>query len=208
MPEEQLQDLLERIQKDGVDKAEAEANTIVAAAREEAARIVKEAGKKAETMLRDAESQGQSLVQNGERSLQQGARDIILGVGETITGLLQDILVEEVVAAMTGDAFKETVLKTVEAYSKATEAKYGMDVLLSPDEQKEIGDYVLAKLREKMGDGLEIRSDESTVSGFRVSMKKSGLEHDFTPEAIADSLCRIVRPRLAEIVRKTVDQAS
>lgn len=206
MPEE-LQDLLERIQKDGVEKAEAEADNIITAGREKAAGIVKDAEKKSDALLRDAEAQARSLVENGERSLQQAARDIILGVGETLSGLLQDILVEEVAAAMTGDAFKETVLKVVEAYSKAPEAQAGIDVLLSPDEQKAVGEYVLAGLRDKMKEGLDVRSDESTVSGFRVSMKKDGLEHDFTPEAIADSLSRIVRPRLAEIVRKTADQA-
>jgi len=205
---EELQDLLERIQKDGVEKAEAEAQSIIISGRNKADAIVKEAQAKADALVKDAESRADALMQGGERSLQQGARDIILGVGETLSRLLHDILVEEVGAALTGEAFKETVLKAVEAYCKTPGTESGIDVLLSPDDQKAIGEYVLAKLRDQIREGLDVRSDESTVAGFRVLMKKDGLEHDFTPEAIADSLSRIVRPRLAEIVRKTVDPGS
>ena len=49
---------------------------------------------------------------------------------------------------------------------------------------------------------MEIHADGTVVKGFKVSLTDNQLHHDFTQPEIAAALGRLLRPRLAEIVRQ------
>jgi V/A-type H+-transporting ATPase subunit E len=50
--------------------------------------------------------------------------------------------------------------------------------------------------------GLELHTDDSITRGFKVSFRDNHLYHDFTVQAIADSVSQLLKPPLREIVQR------
>ncbi len=204
---EELQSLLERIQKDGIDKANDEAGKILADAEERASEIVKEAETRAAAALKKAEEDGQSFAERGKASLQQAARDVILSVGESINGTIKALVGYEVAQAMTTESLQQMLAKVVDSYCNNTTGESRIDILVPEDLQKEIADFFLSKFADAIKNGVEIKSGTGLNTGFSVSVVDQNVQHDFSGDAISDALCQLLRPYLAEIVKNSVEKA-
>lgn len=205
MPEE-LQNLLDRIQKDGVEKAQAESDQVLTQAREEAAGIVKDAEAKAATMKVASEKDAEALVERGKKTLEQAARDVVLSVRGTIDATLTRLVGASVSEALSNDTLKTMLATVVETYCKAGADDTPVVLLLSSEQKQALTDFFMASYAAELKKGLEIKDDDSIVAGFRVSMPKAKLEHDFTEPAITEALCQLLRPQLAEIVKQAVSK--
>jgi V/A-type H+/Na+-transporting ATPase subunit E len=201
---EELQNLLDRIQKDGVAKGEEAAGRIVAAARQQAAGLVKDAEAKAQAILRTAEQDSQVFVERGRKALEQAARDVVLSVEQAVSDTLRAIVNTRVGEALSPDTLKQLMVKVIDAYCSRHGDCSQIDLLVSPADQKAIVDYFMQQYREALTRGVEIHADSGVVKGFRVSIDNEQVHHEFTQKEIAEALCRLLRPRLAEIVRAAV----
>jgi V/A-type H+-transporting ATPase subunit E len=200
---EELQSLLEKIQRDGVGKAEAEAEKIVAAARQKADALVQDARKRAEETTRRAEQDAAVFAERGRTALEQAARDVVLSVGQAIAETLRGIVRRKVAEALSDDALREILSSLVTSYFAQKGAETGgIEILLPPDQQKRVVDFFLAHYAKAVQQGVTIRADNGLVAGFRVAVRGENVEHDFSDEAISEALCQLLRPHLAQIVRK------
>ena len=89
---EDLQALMERIQKDAVEKAELAAADIISKAKDKAAEIVKAAEDEAKAKLENADKEAQAFTERSERTLEQSARDLLLSVGKNLDKKILDLL--------------------------------------------------------------------------------------------------------------------
>lgn len=200
---EELQSLLDRIQKEGLDRADAEVESLIAEAKEKAKTIVSEAEKKAADMIEKAKSESELFLRRSESALSQSARDLILSVGEAISETLQAIVNRRVDDALQSDAFPEFVREAIKVYAESGQAS-GLEVLLSEQQKKAVTDYFFKECAAAMQEGLTIRSQRNMVTGFRVAVKETGVEHDFTGESLAAAMGELLRPQLAAFVDKAV----
>ena len=89
---EDLQALMERIQKDAVEKAELAAADIISKAKDKAAEIVRAAEDEAKAKLENADKEAQAFTERSERTLEQSARDLLLSVGKNLEKMILDLL--------------------------------------------------------------------------------------------------------------------
>lgn len=59
--------------------------------------------------------------------------------------------------------------------------------------------------QNRLAAGIQIESRKEIFKGFHVAKKDGQVFHDFTKEAIADSLSSFLRPELAQIVKKAAE---
>lgn len=203
MPEE-LQSLLDRIQKDGVLKAQAETDRILAEARRQADQIVRDAEKQAQDIRKNAERDSEVLVQRGRKALEQAARDTILSVGEATQNLFRGFVARDVEKALSPDVLKKMLIAVVQSYCTGEDACSRIDLLVNPAQQKQIVDFFMSEFREALHKGIEIHATPHLAAGFRVSIESDNVHHDFSPEAIVEALCHFLRPQIADIVRRAV----
>ena len=191
---EDLQRLLEKIQKDGVDKANAEAARIVEEAKAKAATIIADAKAGAEDARAKAQADAEAFSARAEESIRQAARDTVLGVESAVRALLEKALAKNVDAALADPARAAEIAAVAIREAASGEA----EIAAAPK-------LVEALRAQTAGTGdLRITLDESTGSGFRVKLDGGRIEHDFTGPAVADALARRLRPRLAALVKQTV----
>jgi len=196
---EELQGLLDRIQKEGVERAEADAGQITADAKARAKAIVAEAESQAAAILKKAAAESELFQKRSENAVSQAARDVILTVGEAVTETLQAIVARQVDAAMDAEALPGFIQEAIRAYSTAKESR-NIEILLNEKQKEAVTAHFMKAFGEAMKDGLTIRSSRSVISGFTVTLKDSGVQHDFTGEALTGAIGQLLRPQLAKIV--------
>lgn len=196
---EELQGLLEKIQKEGIDKANGDAEKIVAAAREKAGEIVGEARTKAEAMLKKAETDERVYIDRGRKALEQAARDVILSIGESLTTAAKALVRRSIAHVMTTDALQSILTEVIEHYARHCTSR--VEVLVNPKQEKALTEYFMAEFGESLGKNVLIKGEGAITSGFRISVTGENVYHDFTSEAIADSLSQLLRPELGAITK-------
>lgn len=190
-----LQQLLEKIQKDGVDKAKAEAEKIVGEARAQAKTLVENAQAEAAKIKAAARQEAEAFEHRAEETVRQSARDTVLGVEKAVTALLTRLLLDEVNAAMAKPELAASLAAdAVRAYldGKGT-------IELSAAEP--LADHLRATLAANAAQGVSVVTDEATGTGFRVRLANGRIEHAFTGAAVADALAKQLRPRLAALLK-------
>lgn len=197
-----IQQLIERIQREAIGEAEAKAQKIVEQAKEKAATIVREAEQKARAIVEKAERDAEIFVERSRKTLEQAARDLLITVGQGIEHIVEDIVGEALDRTMDDQFLKDMLLKLAQAYVEQGGAESRIEVLVSKKDQEEIVRFFAQKYREKLVKGIEIHTDSNIFKGFRVVLSDQHVVHDFTKAAIAEALCAFLRPHLAEIVHR------
>ncbi|MCF6149000.1 MAG: hypothetical protein E3K37_10100 [Candidatus Kuenenia sp.] len=202
---ENLENLLNRIQKEGVEKAEAEAAKIIEKAREQASLIVKESEAEAKEILEKAERDARVFAEQSIKTMEHAGRDVLITVGNGINNLLKEIAFHSVGEALSPDTLIQMMIKIATAYADKGFAEGRINMLLSPEDQKTVVKLFMEKYREQFQKGIEIHVDDKIVKGFKVAIKSDNVFHDFTQEAIADSICYFLKPYLAEIIHRVAN---
>src|SRR5690554_4337236 len=91
----QLQELVDKIKKDGVESAEAMAADIVKNANEKAASIVDEAKREAERIVEQAGEESARLEKAAEAAIRQSGRNILISFRESIEAQLSALVRRE-----------------------------------------------------------------------------------------------------------------
>ncbi len=191
-----LQQLLEKIQRDGVDKAKAEADAIVADARAQAKAALDAAHAEAAKIRSAAHQEAEAFEHRAEETIRQAARDTLLGVEKAVTALLTQLLLKDVKTALADQALVAGLAAdAVHAYLKG-------NVSVELAAAAPLADALRAKLAAQAADGVTVVTDEATGTGFRVRLANGRVEHDFTGPALAGALAKGLRPRLAALMKQ------
>ena len=188
---EELQQLLEKIQHDGVEKANAEAATILAKAKADAAAILKDAESKAAAFRAQAETDAKAFEERAQKTISQAARDTVLEVKDAIGRMLEKLLAKDVATAL-ADPSEAAKL----ALAAVNELGSNADVAAG----EKLAAALKAQLAADAKAGVKVVLDESVGTGFSIRLDGGRVEHDFSESAIVAALAKRLRPDLAKLV--------
>jgi len=195
----QLQELINKIKKDGIDSASSEAAVLKNEAEAEAARIIAAAHKEAADIITRGKADAERSEKAGIAALEQASRNLILAFKSEIQGLLDKIVAQSSAAAYGEDALKAALPEVLVAWA----AKGGdkpLDILLTDGDLKKLSSWFNDKLAGELKKGVELKPVRNLSSGFRIAEKDGSAYYDFSAEAVAQLLSAYVNPRLAEIL--------
>ena len=195
---EQLQHLIDRIRQEGVENGEKTAEALVAEAKKKAAGIVADAQKKAQEATAKAEADAKAFAERGRQTLQQAARDLLISIGGSVGRVVSGVVDAKVGAALTPETVGQMLVKLAAAYGSAG----NLTVALGEADAAALKGGVSKEVNDMLAKGLQIESDREIFKGFRLGTKGGQVFHDFTKEAIAESLANFLRPDLADVVKK------
>lgn len=201
----QLQELIDKIKKDGVASAEAQAAEIVKAAEEKAKSIADEAEKKSNDMIKNAKAEIARLEKASEDALSQASRNMLLTFRESLVQELDRLIKDETEKAYSQETLKKLVPETVKAWSRNADASE-LSVLLSEKDLKNLEAELKGALKAEIAEGLEIKSDKSVSGGFRIGIQNGAAYYDYSAESVADLFSAYLNPRVASIMKKAVKE--
>ena len=196
----QLQELIEKIKKEGIESATEESARIKKEASEEASRIVTAAQKEAADIVERGKADAQRSENAGKAALEQASRNLLLAFKTEVQSLL-----DKVVAEAAASAYSESTLKTIlPEMLKTWGSKGGADsvnLLLSESDLGKLKSWATGALAEELKKGVELKSDRNLSAGFKIANKDNSAYYDFSAESVAELLSAYLNPLLSELLK-------
>lgn len=187
---EDLQSLLEKINRDGVEKANAAAANIIDEAKAKAAEIVKAATADAAKAKVDAEKASADYAARAAETISQAARDTVLKIEASVTALLTALLAKDVDKTLADE--KNVSALTLEAVkSLASSAEVAVPAKF----------VAMLKAQLSTQKNITVVTDDTLGTGFSVRLDGGRVEHAFTGASISEELAKRLRPDLAKLVK-------
>lgn len=194
----QLQELIDKIKKDGIESASTEAGRIKAEAEAEAKRIIEAAKKEAAALVERGKADAERSEKAGIAAVQQASRNLILSFKDEIQNLLNKIIEREVTAVYQEDTLKTVIPEVLKAW--ASKNSNELNLLLNPEALGRLESYFTAALSAELKKGLELKADRTLGAGFRIAGKDGSAYYDFSASAVAELMSLYLNPRLAEVL--------
>lgn len=186
-----IQDLLDKINKEGVDEALQKKEEIINKANEDAEKIRKQAKAEAEAVVADAKREAEKLVKQGESSLEQAARNIRLSLKNDLNEMFASVLNDNLKNNLSPAEYTE-IIKAAVSGIEDTDKK----VELSDKLYSGIAASVFSSL------GINAENNHSLRSGFKLSVNNGKAYYDFTDEELTSLLTPYLSEGLNRIVCK------
>jgi V/A-type H+-transporting ATPase subunit E len=193
----QLQELIDKIKREGIESASGEAARLKAQAEEEARRIVDAAHKEAETITARAKADAERSEQAGIAAVGQASRNVVLSFKTEIQGILDKIVAQETASALNDEVLKAVLPEILKGWA----GKDALDLILTEAQLKKLSAYFTDKLAAELKKGLELKADRGLTAGFRIVNKDGSAYYDFSAESVAELLSAYLNPRLAETLK-------
>ena len=206
MPED-LQALIDRLQRDAVEEGQRRAQAIVAEAEVKADALVRDAESKGARLLERAERDAEAYTERSAHALEQAGRDLLIAVSHAVERLLSGLVHEALEDELKPELLAQMLVKMSEAYVARGGRERRMAVLLNEADLEALVSLFAQRYRDRLLDGVELQLDNDVVKGFRVVMVEDHVEHDFTIDAIAEALTHHLRPHLARILPRVAPKA-
>jgi len=195
----QVQELIEKIKRDGIESAAEEAGKIKRDAEAEARRIVEAAKKEAEQTVENARRDADAMEKAALTTLDHASRNLLLAFRSEVQGLLNRIVLEQVNEDFGDEVLKKALPDAIAAWDPGKQGS--IEALLSEDSLARLQAFFAAKLAEQLKKGLELRSDPNLSAGFKIASKDGLAYYDFSAESVAGMLGAYLSPKLAEILK-------
>jgi V/A-type H+-transporting ATPase subunit E len=199
----QLQELLDKIKREGVEAAEQSAASIRAEAEKRRNAIIAEAS----SIVENARSEAAKAEESGRAAVAQASRDLVLAFRDRIEAVLAAVVSADTAAAYGSAALEKAIPEVVKALAATASDAGGSDelvLLLEPSMLKELEGRFAARLSAELKKGLVLKPFPDIKAGFRVAEKDGSAYYDFSAEAVAELFARHLNARLAATVKAAI----
>ena len=202
----QLQELIDKIKKDGVAAAEKDAAKIIANSEKKAEAIIEEAQSKAAEIIKSAQSETKKMEKASEEAIIQASRNMLLSFKDALIGELDGLIQEGTEKALSKDVLGKLVPETVKAWAKNSDASE-LSVLLSEKDLKALESSLTSELKAEIKKGLEIKPDKTLSAGFRIGVKNGAAFYDYSAERLAEMFAAYLNPKVAALMKVAAEDA-
>ena len=197
----QLQELIDKIKKDGVTAAETSASEKIAAAEKEAAKIIANAKEEADKIVKQAKDETARMEKASEDAIAQASRNLVLTFRKSVENELAAIVSAETEKAYDAKLLGTLIPETVKEWAKKSDAS-DLSVILNEKDLHALESNLKSALKDKISEGLTLKADNSIGGGFRIGVKDGAAFYDYSAEAVADLFAAYLNPRVAAIMKE------
>lgn len=194
--EQKIQELTDKIYKEGVEKGEAKSKEIIASAESKAASIVKDAEAKAEKIVADATKQAEDLKRNTESELKLSGAQAVASIKNSIIGLVTAKVVDASATAALSDpaALKEFVAAALANWKPSEGQAPNLEVLLPASKQAELEQSFKAGAAG-IPAGTKVSFAKDIKAGFCFGPADGSFKISLTDEDFKEFFKEFLRPR-------------
>ena len=175
-------ELTEKIYKEGVEKANDEAEKILEKAKNQASEIINLAQKKEQEIIQEAKKQAIEIKNISESEMQLSAKQAVSNLKQQITELVTAAQIEKPVKnSFKDDEFvKKIILSLFKNWNPQKPEEFNINLLLSEKDEKDFSAFLKNKADELLKSELEINFDANIKSGFKIGPKNGNYIISFT----------------------------
>lgn len=204
---ETIESFVQKLQADGIQAGQQEAEKIRQAAEQQAEEILRQAKQEAERIVADAEAEAKDTLAKSQTELRLAARDAALKLRDALSRALGAVLAQGAKDRLTDITFLGQVMHDlVLLYAKshlAGEAQ-GLTLNVQPEMKQRLKEWALAEVGRQEVDSLRSAFDlRGTLATAGFEYKVSGA----TVEVTLDSVVQTLKDLVGSSLREILDQA-
>lgn len=194
--ENKIQELTDKIYREGVEKGNEEAQKLIAKAQEEARKIVEDAHKEADAIVAVARKSADELSENTKSELKLFAEQAVNALKSEIATLVTNKLVDADVKAFSTDK------NFLNAFIVELASKWSVNepIVISTADADGLKKYFAAKAKNLLDKGVQIEQVNGIKTLFSVSPADGSYKVNFGEEEFMNYFKEFLRPQLLEML--------
>ena len=189
-----IQELTDKIYREGVEKGNEEAERIVAEANEKKQSVLAEAEAEAKQIVATAEKQAAELKKNTEAELKMFASQAVEALKSEITNLITGKVVSgNIKAAATNTDFMQKVILEIARNWAKNES-----LTISAPEEAKLSEYFKSNAKELLSKGLKIENVNGKNTSFTIVPADGSYKVSFGEDEFNAFFKEFLRPQLVE----------
>lgn len=194
--ENRIQELTDKLLKDGVEKGKAEAEKIIAEANQKAEEIIAAANAKAVELEADAKKNIQALENNTKAEIRMYAAQALEALKSEIANVVGDKIVKEQAAQLTDDkAFmNEFMFKLAEKWGAQE------DLVISTEDAAALTAVFAKKAAGLLAKGVKIEQVNGQKTQFTIEPADGSYKVNFGAAEFESYFKNFLRPQLVELI--------
>lgn len=193
---EKIQELTEKILREGVEKGQAEADRIVKQAQQQAETILQEARQQAQDIVAQAQKQAGDTAANTRNELKMYTTQALSALKTEVTNVLTDNVVKEAVKEMTATP------DFLGQFAVALAQKWSADepVVISSSEADNLKAYFAEKAKTLLDKGVTINKVNDKNTMLTIAPADGSYKVNFGKEEFETYFKNFLRPQLVEML--------
>jgi V/A-type H+-transporting ATPase subunit E len=189
-----IQELTDIIYNEGVAKGQAEADQILAQAKEQAQKLITDAQKQADALLAAAKKESADNAENVRKELKLYAAQAVEALKSEIATVVTDKIVKDSVKGFTSDqkAFNEFILKIAQEWGK------NQQIEIKSADAEALKNYFTANAKDLLDKGVKITQVNGREAEFSIQPADGAYKVNFGTEEFENWFKSILRPQLVE----------
>lgn len=194
--ENKIQELTDKIYREGIEKGNEEAQKLIAKAQEDALKIVEDARKEAESIVASAQKKADELSKNTQSELKMFAGQAINALKSEVATLVTDKLVGEDVKAFAANKdFLNAFIVELASKWSANEP-----IVISTADAEGLKKYFAAKAKDLLDKGVKIEQVNGIKTLFTLQPADGSYKVNFGEEEFENYFKAFLRPQLVEML--------
>lgn len=193
-----IQELAEKIYKDGVAKADAEAGQIVANAERSSKAMVEKAEEKAKAIIANATAEAEQIRKQSVTEV----KNMVNGAEESLLLKITDLVNSKAVKAAVDETFAkpESLYQVVLEMAKQTLNDNAKGVEITTSDAEALESYIRSKAKEVLDNGVTIKEVAGKAANFDITPEGADYKINVSKEAFTKYFTEFMRPRMREIL--------
>lgn len=194
--ENKIQELTDKIYREGVEKGNEEAQRLITKAQEDAQKIIEDAKKEAETILATSRKSAGELTENTKSELKLFAGQAVNALKSEITTIVSDKIITSSVKNFTGN--KDFLNQFIVAL--ASKWSVNEPITISTADAEELKKYFMAKAKNLLDKGVKIEQVNGIKTLFTITPEDGSYKVNFGEEEFMNYFKEFLRPQLVEML--------
>ena len=193
---EKIQELTEKILREGVEKGQAEADRIIQQAKEQAEQILQDARQQAQEITAQAQKKADETAANTRSELKMYTSQAMSALKSEVANVLTDGVVKEAVAGLTASP------DFLGKFAVAMAEKWSTDepVVISSSEADSLKAYFAAKAKALLDKGVTINKVNGKDTLLTIAPADGSYKVNFGKEEFETYFKNFLRPQLVEML--------
>lgn len=194
--ENKIQELTDKIYREGVEKGNEEAQRLVKNAQEEAAKILDDARKEAESIIAAARKTAKETAENTQSEIKLFAGQAVNALKTEVASLLTNQVVSQSVKDFVAD--KDYLNKFI--VSLASQWVADEPIVISTADAEGLEKYFASKAKDVLDKGVKIEKVNGGKALFTISPADGSYKVNFGEEEFENYFKEFLRPQLVEML--------
>jgi len=189
-----LQELTDKLYKEGLSKGKEEGEAILASAKAQAEEILAKAKKEAEEILSKAEKDAAELKSKAEADIKMASSQSLQATKKDIENLLVGKITDSKVSdALANADYVKDIIKTV-AQKFSSEGSSDLNLVLPESMKEALEPFVKGELASALSSKVEASFSKKIAGGFTIGPKDEGWFISLTDDSFKSLIAEYLRP--------------